>query len=347
MNKKILLSAPLGAPGPMAALKNHQATLSPFFHVDLISLEELISPAYVKAREHRRLLYRICKKMKIVTSVEKIVPYGENVIFGTFHPVHEGIIRKLNRLDIRPSFMWCSTLGQMEFTPHEIKLFARLIALLEKGNIRFLFLHRRLFDSMSYFVKKATFLPHSIDLVPYGHVQKLDMPGFHVDLFCRPRLGKNILNQIAAFRMAKIDGTLHVNFDTKQFRGIVEEIASNIVQHQWVPFDEYLRLVAGMGLSLQVTIGESFNYAVCERMCLGVPVLTTRDIYLVAEDYFLAEHLCVEAPDTPSAIARVIRHIAGDQKLRSEVAEACKSRIGQVAKQNNKIVRDEICHRFR
>lgn len=347
MRSRLLLSAPLGAPGPMTALRNHKAILGAHYDVDLIPLEHLISPSIIRSDRHKEVLYRLCKRIKSVPSVAKIKSYGDNVIFGTFHPVHVGIVKQLNRLNIRPSFMWCSTLGQMELTPHEMGLFVRLVELLNKGHINHLFLHRRLFDSMHHFVRNAKLLPHSIDLAPYRGVRKLEMPGFHVDLFCRVRPGKNILNQITAFKMAGIDGTLHANFDVRQFSGVVEEIGVNIVHHRWMPTHEYLRLIAGMGLSLQVTVGESFNYAVCERMCLGVPVLSTKDIYLISEDRFLARYLCVDAPDTPSVIARAVRDLARDHDLRSEIAQASEVRIAEVARMNNQVVLKQIRDCFR
>ena len=242
--------------------------------------------------------------------------------------------------------MWCSTLGQMESTPHEMRLFMRLVELLKRGNIKCLFLPRRLFDLAGYIAEEAELLPYSIDLAPYQQIEKSDIPGFNVDLFCRPRAGKNILNQIAAFKMAEINGILHTNFATKQFCGIIEGIGSSIVQHEWIPAGDYLKFVAGMNLSLQVTIGESFNYAVCERMCLGVPVLTTRDIYIVSEDRFLAKYLCIDAPDTPSVIARVIRRIARDHKLALDIAQRSRSRIAEVAEFNNNIVLEQIQKHF-
>ena len=346
MKSRLLLSAPLGAPGPMTALKNHAAILGVRYDVDLIPLEHLISPSILRSDKHRNALYRMCKKFRNVLSVDKIRPYGDNVIFGTFHPVHEGIIRKLNKLNIRPSFMWCSTLGQMELTPHEMGLFTRLVDLLKRGNIRHILLHRRLFASMHHFVENAKLLPHSIDMTPYRRVQKSNMRGFHVDLFCRVRPGKNILNQIAAFKLTGIEGTLHTNFDARRFSGIVEKIGANIMRHGWIPAHEYLSLVASMGMSLQVTIGESFNYAVCERMCLGVPVLATKDIYLLSEDRFLAKHLCVDAPDTPSAIARAIGCLAREHDLRSELAEASRLRIAEVARKNNQAVLEQIQNCF-
>jgi hypothetical protein len=234
----------------------------------------------------------------------------------------------------------------MESTPNEMALFVRLIEYLRKGRIRYLFLNRRLFDSVRMFVKEAKLLPYSIDLTPYSGIQKMEMAGIHIDLFCRPRMGKNVLNQIAAFNLAELDGILHVNFDTRQFKGIVDEIGCDIMRHKWIPADEYLRLVAGMNLSLQVTIGESFNYAVCERMCLGVPVLTNRDIYIVSEDRFLAKYLCIDAPDTPSVIARAIRLIARDHKLALEIAKRSRLRIAEVAEYNNSVVLEQIKKHF-
>ena len=100
MKPKLLLSTPLRAPGPMTALRNHKSILQPYYDVDLISLEELVSPSWVRSTEQKRFVYRVSKKVRNVLSVDKIVPYGENVIFGTFHPVHEGIVKKLNRLTL-------------------------------------------------------------------------------------------------------------------------------------------------------------------------------------------------------------------------------------------------------
>lgn len=330
----------------MTALRNHQAVLKPYIDCDLMSLEELVSPPYLKVNEHKRFLYRISKRIKTVFSISKMLPYGENIIFGGFGPVHEGIIKKLCRLGIRPSFLWCSTLGQMELTPPEMKNFMRLVELRKKGYVKFLFFQRRLYNSIGHFVKEATFLPYSIDLSPYKTTEQIELSGINIDLFCRPRQGKNILNQIAAFELANITGKLHINFKTGLFSGIPDNLSTKIIYHKWLPNHVYYDFIANMDLSLQVTIGESFNYAACERMCLGVPVLTTKDIYFVGEDEFLAKYLCVEAPDTPAGIANKIKYLINNRELRKELAERCKSRIANVAQQNNKEVIDLISRYF-
>ncbi len=343
--KKILFSAPKGAPGPLTAFRNHQAILKPIVECDIVLLEELLSPLYIKNLKLQSFYYRMCKRL-LLPSISRILPYGENVIFGTFAPIHEVIVKKLNRKGIRPSFMWCSSIGQIEMTPSEIKPFVKLLDLMEQGRIKYLFLHRRLYNSIGYFAKKAIFLPHSIDLKTYESVSPVNLHGINIDLFCRPRLGKNILNQILGFEMSEIDGKLHINFDISKFHSLVDIISKKIIQHKWIPQDNYFNLIAGMTLSLQVTIGESFNYAVCERMCLGVPVLTTKDIYLVAEEPFLAKYLCVDAPDTPRAIAQAIKTTVSEKNLRNELAIRCKSRIAEVAEQNNKMVIEQFTHCF-
>lgn len=345
MKKKILFTAPKGSPGPLTAFRNHRAILEPVVTCDIVLLEELLSPPYLKSFKHQSLYYRMCKRL-LLPSVNSILPYGENVIFGTFAPIHEVIVKKLNHKGIRPSFMWCSSIGQIELTPSEIKPFVRLLDLLKEGRIKYLFLHRRLYNSIGHIAKKAIFLPHSIDLKTYAHVLPVNLTGVNIDLFCRPRFGKNILNQILGFEMSEIDGRLHINFCLSQFHGLAYIISKKIVQHKWLPQDDYFNLIAGMTLSLQVTIGESFNYAVCERMCLQVPVLTTKDIYLVAEDPFLAKYLCVDAPDTPLAIAQAIKKIVSEKNLRNELAIRCKTRITEVAKQNNKLVSEQFMHCF-
>lgn len=343
---KLLLSAPIGCPGALSALRNHQGILSSVFNVDLVPLEELLLPSYIKTANYRLLHVRILRRLKMI-SVEKILPYGDNVILASFGPIYETIITKLNKKGIRPSFIWCSSLGQLEMTPGERQAFVKMIDYFKKGKIKYFLMHRRLYDSLGYFIKDATFLPLSIDLKPYQNIVKKDLSGINVDLFCRPRFGKNILNQILAFKISEISGKMHINFDATQYHGIIETISSEIVCHKWVPLEEYYSMIAAMDASLQVTIGESFNYAVCERMALGVPVLTTPDIYLVSEDPVLSTRLCVSAPDTPQEIAEMLKKMINDKSLRNDTAERCRARITEVANENNKIVAEKITTLFK
>ncbi len=345
MNKKLLLAAPIGAPGPLTALRNHYKILKNHFDCQFASLEELVFPFCNKLNKHKNFCDRAARRLKWV-SVNRLIPFGENIIFASYGRIYKTIIAKLNKKGIRPSFIWCSTLGQLEMTPGERASFVAMIELLKKGRIKYLLLHRRLYKTIGVFLKEVVFLPHSIDLVELQGVEKLNLPGLNIDLFCRPRYGKNILNQLLAFEIARLDGKLHINFDVNKFNGIVELISSKYIQHRWIPQNSYFSLISSMDLALQVTIGESFNYAVCEHMALGVPVLTTEDIYLVSGDKYLAKYLCVPAADTPPVIAEYIRKIVTDRNLHNELANRCRERIARVAEDNNKIVIQKIKELF-
>jgi glycosyltransferase involved in cell wall biosynthesis len=345
MNKKLLLSAPLACPGAISALRNHAAVLKPYFDTSLVPLEHLVFHQYGSHKSHRNFAYRVLKKIRAI-SVKKMLPYGDNIIFAGFGPIFDTIIRVLNKKGIRPSFIWCSTLGQLELTPGERKTFVRITNFLRQGRIRHLFLHRRLYESLGCFIQGVTFFPHTIDLKPYDNIKKKQLLGVNVDLFCRPRYGKNILNQILAFEMLNMSGNIHINFDTKKFCDIIEMITSKCITHAWMAIDDYYSFITAMDLSLQVTIGESFNYAVCERMAMGVPVLTTHDIYMIADDAMLAKYLCVSASDTPAEISKAMRFIINNPKLRQELSEISKKRIKQVAIENNEIVIEQLSKIF-
>jgi hypothetical protein len=273
-------------------------------------------------------------------TLERLFPYGDNIIFAGFGPLISRVVKELSKTGVRPSVMWCSTLSQAEVTQGEVEMLTILINLLNSGKIKHLMAHRRIFESLGYFIKQAVLFPHPIDLKIFDPVKKQKLEGINFDLFCRPRLGKNILTQTLACKMSGLDAKLHINFDLGRYKQIVQTIGQKIVFHSWLPEAEYYGLISGMDMSLQVTFGESFNYAVAERMALSVPVLSTFDIYLLEEDQFLNKYLCVNAIDTPKVIAASIKRIINDKNLRDDLAKRCRERIKEVSRKNNQVVSD-------
>ncbi len=339
MSRKLLLTTPRECPGPLTALRHIKAILANKLDCDLSVLEDLVFPLRASNKSLQKQLIRIQRRLKMVV-LDRLLSYGDNVIFASFDPLIAHLIEELTKKGIRPSVMWCSTLSQAELVPQEIDLLKILIDLLNKGKIKHLMTPRRIFESYGYFIKKAIFFPYPIDLRIFEPVKKQQLEGINLDLFCRPRLGKNILAQILGFKMAELDAKLHINFDLRKLRKIVESIGVKPIVHHWLPELDYYGLIAGMDLSLQVTFGESFNYAVAERMALSVPVLATFNIYLLAEDQFLNKYLCIDAIDTPKAIAAAIKRIITEKNLREELAKRCRERIEIVSCQNNQIVCD-------
>jgi glycosyltransferase involved in cell wall biosynthesis len=339
MSRKLLLTAPRECPGPLTALRNIKAVLADKMDVDFFILEDLVFPIKVPNKSLQRQLLRVQNRFKMVT-LDRLLSYGDNIIFVPFSPLIAHLVKELSKKGIRPSVMWCSTLSQAEMTQGEVEMLTIFLNLLNAGKIKHQMAHRRIYESYGYFSKQAVFFPHPIDLKIFDPVKKQKLDGINLDLFCRPRFGKNILTQILSLKMTELNAKLHINFDLGRFRKIVEQIGVKPIIHHWLPEFDYYGLIAGMDMSLQVTFGESFNYAVAERMALSVPVLSTFDIYLLEEDSFLNKYLCVNAIDTPKAIAASIKRILTDKNLRDELAKRCRERIEEVSRKNNQVVCD-------
>lgn len=335
---RLLLLAPKAFPGVTSALRNLAGVVP---GLDLRHIEDV---AYYRPRFGSGILgkgYRKLQRTLRTLGVEKVKEYGDNIVLGGWSPLYEILLEKLSKYGVRPSLMWCSSLGQAEMTRTEVRSFVQVLGHLKQKRIRHLLLHRRLFCFFGD-VEGAVYLPYAIDLRRTRVTQNRAFEGLNVDLFCPFRYGKNILNQLLAAKLAKSSFTLHINLQVDWLRSVLSEIELDAVVHPWLEEERYWNFLVGMDLSLQVTHTESFNYAVCERMCLGIPVLTTHNIWLVSEDDFLRSHLCVEAPDTPQAIAAKVDRILGSSSLREEVGERCRERIETVAEENNRVAKTTI-----
>jgi glycosyltransferase involved in cell wall biosynthesis len=339
MSKRLLLTAHRGCPGPMTAFRNIKGVLADKMDVDFYILEDLVFPIKVPNKSLQRQLIRAQNRLQMIT-LDRLLPYGDNIIFAPFSPLIARLVKELSKKGVRPSVMWCSTLSQAEMASSEVEMLNVLINQLESNKIKCLLAQERIYDSLGYFIKKSVFFPYALNLKLFDRVEKKKREGINLDLFCAPRLGKNILTQILSFKMTELDANLHINFDLGGFRKIVEKIGVKPVVHSWLPELDYYGLISGMDMSLQVTFGESFNYAVAERMALSVPVLSTFDIYLLEEDQFLNKYLCVNAIDTPKVIAASIKRIINDKNLRDDLAKRCRERIEEVSRKNNQVVSD-------
>jgi len=339
MSRKLLLTAPRECPGPLAALRNIKSVLADKMDVDFFVLEDLVFPIKVPNKSLQKQLIRVQNRLKMIT-LDRLLPYGDNIIFAPFSPLIAHLVKELSKKGVRPSVMWCSTLSQAEMTQGEVEMLTILLNLLNAGKVKYLMAPHRISESYGYFTKQAVLFPYLINLKIFDPIKKQKLDGINLDLFCRPRFGKNILTQILSFKMTELDAKLHINFDLGRFRKIVEQIGVKPIIHHWLPELDYYGLITGMDMSLQVTFGESFNYAVAERMALSVPVLSTFDIYLLEEDSFLNKYLCINAVDTPKVIAVSIKRILTDKNLRDELAKRCRERIEEVSRKNNQVVCD-------
>ncbi len=344
----LLLVSPKSFPGVVAALKNLSAVVGT---ADFRYLEDVVYRGPRFGNELVRRGYRKIQRELQFLDFSVFLGYGDNVVLGGWLNLYEPLIRELNRRGMRPSLMWCSTLGQAEMTRTEVYSLLKVLGYLKEKKIRYLLLHKRLEVFRELFgtlgdLGCAVNLPHTIDLERVTGSGRSEFEGRNADLFVPLRFGKNVLTQLAAAKLCKNGCTLHCNVDVDWLRDISCEMGLEMSFHPWLEEKDYWRLLSGMDLSLQVTHTESFNYAVCERMCLGLPVLATHNIWLLSDDDLLRKYLCVEAPDTPRAIAQKIDVILGDELLRKELGARCRERIKTVAEESNRTAREKISEIF-
>jgi glycosyltransferase involved in cell wall biosynthesis len=301
----------------------------------LLTLDRLVRSPGGSKGALEKLSQRAAKRVKLLLNPEPLLPHGDRLVIGGWGELHRSLVDTLHLRGIRPSVLWCSTLGQAEMTKAEIPYLADVLEYLGEGKIRWLLLNRRNHDAFGH-IKGCVRVPHAIALSSVQADSPRELEGLNVDLFFPWRPGKNLLAQISAVALTGLEVTAHVNVKHEALARAARALHPGVAFHEWLPEDEYWNLISGMDLSLQVTHTESFNYAVCERMCLGIPVLTTYNIYLASGDEVLRDRLCCDAPDTPSRIAEKMAPILSDSKLREDLGARCRERIGAVARENNR-----------
>ena len=338
MRKKLLLLCSKGFPGSSKVLINLKSILSNYFDVQLIYLEQLLLVRSPLPKNKGQRMLNFLQTNFHLLNIKHLLDYGSNILFAGWGTMYEIVLKKLNNNGIKPSLIMCSTPGQAELSKGELYLYNNIITHFKKGNIKYWLLNKRLFDSMGKLVKRTTYFPHTIDLTQFRKVIPNFLIGSNLDLFCPVRPGKNIVNQIIAFKLSNVTAKLHVNFSDIAMKTLLKALNIQVINHGWIDDSQYYNLIAAMKLSLQATFTESFNYAVAERMCLGVPVITSYDIYLTSNNAFLAKYLCVKRLDTPLEISDRINKIIKNNTLQKELSACCRKVIKQIALRNNRKV---------
>jgi len=287
MPKRLLLICSETFPGSFKVITNLKGVLKDLVKTNILPIQKLfIFKPNISNKRVRRRLQKIQTDLNLL-NIDKIINYGDNILFTAWSPIYDVVLKKLNKKGITPSLIMCSTPGQSELSRHELKDYHNIIQHLRKGELKYWLLNKRLYASIGRAIEQSIYFPHTIDLEQFKNVKSKNLDGKNIDLFCLPRLGKNIFNQILGFKISGVSAKLHINFRDKIIDLLIKDIRANIVHHNWLSDSEYYGLVAAMDISLQTTFTESFSYAVAERMYLGVPVITSYDIYLVAKDPFL------------------------------------------------------------
>ena len=343
---KVLLTCSNRHPG----VKRHLIQLNNVFQNKTIfaPVEELFSllPDYRRIKKGLPGIKNALRKIVKVKVSKKILDFGDNIIMGSWIPIYSDIINILNKKGIKPSILWCSTLGQSEMTwKIELEPFNKILGLLKKGKIKYLLVPEKTYESLSH-IKSVKYLPHPIDLSIPMSDNDVELNGKNVDLFFKFRPGKNALQQMLSQRFTTTKFNLHTNIKDNTILDIAKNLNIHLTHHSWLPDRQYYALIEAMDVSLQVTWTESFNYAVCERMILGVPTLVSPEIFLISNDNLLRKYLTVETPDSPRAIAKKIDFLINNKNLRSEIAKKAEERVEEIAHRYNREIKEQLYNLF-
>ncbi len=343
---KILLTCSNKHPGVKTYLSKLKNITSPY--TVFYPIEELISiyPDCERLRINIPRVNKTLRRFSVLKLSKKMKSFGDNIILGGWKPYYPEIIKKLNRLNIKPSILWCSTLGQSEMTWRiELKPLNKILELLKKRAIRYFLVLEKAYQSFSH-INNVEYLSYPVDISTSLEYDTMNLEGNNLDLFLKVRPGKNVLQQMVAQRYVKTKFRLHTNIDDQTILDIAKKLNLSFTHHPWLPEKKYWGLIKNMVVSLQVTWTESFNYAVCERMMLKIPTLVSPEIFLINKDKFLKKYLVVETPDSPIAIAEKIDFLLINKNLKNEIAERSKEQVKKIAQRYNKEIKDQLNNLF-
>jgi glycosyltransferase involved in cell wall biosynthesis len=129
----------------------------------------------------------------------------------------------------------------------------------------------------------------------------------HIGCFGAIRPFKNQLSQAVAAIMFADTHNLNLKFHIN--KGRVEAGENNLrniealfeasknhvlVEHEWVPHDKFLKIVASMDLGMQVSYTESFNIVMADMVISNIPVITSPSVHWV-HPIFYADPNSVES----------------------------------------------------
>jgi hypothetical protein len=64
----------------------------------------------------------------------------------------------------------------------------------------------------------------------------------------------------------------------KNLKGLFSGTRHKLVEHNWMPHEQFLEIINGMDMGMQVSLSESFNIVTADFVLAGVPIVVSEDI---------------------------------------------------------------------
>ncbi len=158
--------------------------------------------------------------------------------------------------------------------------------------------------SIGYDPKKLIYLPNTYPSDYLAAKKRQGWGSINISCFGAIRPLKNQMMQaVAALDFAEAKGVrlnFHINAGRvegngdpilKNIRSFFKHLRSRghlLVEHEWAPREEFLKICRQMDIGMQVSFSETFNIVAADHVSQGVPVIVSAEVPWVSE-YFVAD----------------------------------------------------------
>lgn len=220
-------------------------------------------------------------------------------------PEKFNILKKLH-----PNVKWIIRLhSEIPFLSGEGNSMSWIFEYLDKANVFVAPNSERAFNDIKNLVatkfglnfanRKVIYLPNYYKFeFKYGYNPKniLDISSFGA---IRP-LKNQLIQAIAAIEYAKKTNQrlrFHINTGRvehgnnvlKNIRSLFEHLDSyrfQLIEHDWLTHDNFLNVIRGIDVALQMSYSETFNITTADAVSQGIPVVTSKEIFWVSKLFY-------------------------------------------------------------
>lgn len=177
-----------------------------------------------------------------------------------------------------------------------------------------------------YYVKKEPtidFNKNTIDISCFGAIRPLKnhLLQAHAALQFSDKIGKKLRFHVNAGRI-EMKGEPMIN----NLKGMFEQLASTgheLINHQWLPREEFLKICSTMDIGLQVSFSETFNIVAADLISQSVPVVGSDEIPWMVKKW------CASPVNTKDIVNKIyntycnpIDNVISNQKALTEYTDA-------------------------
>lgn len=325
--------------GCLIASKYHPGVRTHFYYLS----KEINFPLLILEEIYQEPVIKFLSKFPYFSYLPDKISNYYVYILGGWRSFYYALIRKLKIKKKKVGVYWTSTIGQSEMTCKfiEIKYLNFLLKLINEKKIDFLLVPLRTYESLKG-VKSVFLLPHTLDLNEIEYNEK-EILVKKADIFLPERMGKNILTQFIGLYLADQEIEIYTNLKNKELLNFLSYLKIPFKKIGWISsYKDYLSFIKDMGFSLQITYTESFNYAVAERMAMGIPVFVSPNIFLIYQKEYLRKYLCIESCDSPYEISKKIKKFLEAKGIYKEISVLSRKVLEEYLKNTKEIFQENF-----